>query len=349
MRSSLRSPRLWIGMAVSVLALVLATRGVSWSKVAAELGGASYGWLLPTVGVIALGQVARAVRWQALFGRGPRPDLYHAFAILSVGYLVNNVLPLRLGDFVRAWLVGSTTAARPTEALATVVVERVVDLLTIVGCVAVMVPQPTAALLADRLGEGPWADPQVLRLVILALLLGIYLVLVLLAVAAAPVRRVLERVLPRLGLGAERADKVAELAGRFLLALGALRRPRTAALVLAWSVLIWLIGGLQYWTVMRAFHLDLPFSTAMFVLGATALFAILPSSPGYVGVFQFAIQVSLPAIAPAVSADTTLSYALVLHAVTFATLVGLGVVGLLMLGVSFGDVMRRAQPDQLAV
>ncbi len=349
MRSALRSPRLWLGLAISVLALALAVRGVSWSNVRTELVGAQYGWLLPAALVIAVGQVARAARWQAMFGTGPRPGLQMAFAILSVGYLVSILLPLRLGDFARAWLIGVYTPAGATEALATVMLERVVDLITIVGLVAVIVPAPAAALLTTLLGPGPWSNPAFVRLVSLLAVGALFLALVILARLARPVRRAVVQVVDRLGFGQDRAVRSGDIVGRFLAALGALRQPRVATAVAAWSIAIWLIGGLQYWFVMKAFHLPLSFGAAMFALGATALWAILPSSPGYLGVFHHAIRVSVPAVAPTVSPDTALSYAVVLHGWTMAVLLLMGIVGLLMLGISLPELVRRSTADQAAL
>jgi hypothetical protein len=135
---------------------------------------------------------------------------------------------------------------------------------------------------------------------------------------------------------------LAGLLGRFLMALGGLKRPRTAAKVAAWSVAVWLLGGLQFWLVMNAFGLGQSFAVAMFALGATALWAILPSSPGYLGVFHHAIRVALPFIAPAVTAGQALSFAVVLHAMGILLLVVLGAVGLVMLGASLPDLLRRS-------
>jgi uncharacterized protein (TIRG00374 family) len=338
---------MWIGIVVSVLALFLAARGVSWREVGNELRGASYVWLVPAVAAVVFGQIARALRWRAMFGLGPRPTLPSAFAILSVGYLINTVLPLRLGDFVRAWLVGATTPAGASEGLATIVLERIVDLLTIVGLVALLVPGPTAGLLAQLPGVGPWVgDPRLVQAAVVSFVVAVYLALILLAVLAEPARRFVERALGRVGMAAERARNLSGAVGRFLTSLGALRRPRTALLVAGWSIVVWLIGGLQVWTVMQAFHMDATFLAAMFVLGATALWAILPSSPGYIGVFQFAIRTSLPVVVPAVAVERAFSFATVLQAVTIVTLIVLGIIGLFMLGMSFGDLMRRAGAGQ---
>jgi hypothetical protein len=187
------------------------------------------------------------------------------------------------------------------------------------------------------------------QVAVVSLTVAIYLALIVLARLSAPVQRLTGRLLAALGVGAERAESLGEVVGRFLLALGVLRRPTTALAVAAWSIVVWLLGGAQYWTVMQAFHMDASFLAAMFVLGATALWAVLPSSPGYVGVFHHAIRVSAPAVVAGLTAERALSYAVVLHAVTFAGLVLLGVVGLLMLGLSFGDVVRRAGSGQAAL
>jgi uncharacterized protein (TIRG00374 family) len=349
MRSGLRSPRVWLGIGVSVVALVLATRGVSWSEMRSELAGAHYGWLAPAALTVVLGQLARTSRWQSLFGAGPTPAFVPAFAILSVGYLVSYVLPLRLGDLVRAWLVGTTTPAGTTEALATIVLERVVDLLTIVGLVAVLVPDPAAGLFETLLGPGLWTDARAVQVFFAVAIGALYLGLVALAVLAEPAQRAVAGSLARLGVSPPTAGRVGSLVGRFLLAVAVLRRPRTAGLVALWSVVVWLLGGLQVWLVMRAFQMELSFGAAMFVLGATAVAAILPSSPGYLGVFHQAVRLSVPVVAAAVPLDRIVSFAFVLHGLTTVVLLVLGVVGLLLLGMSFSDVVRRAGPGPSAV
>ncbi len=343
--AQLRRPRLWIGTGVSLLALYFALRGVSWPELAAELRHASYGWLLPAALVVVVGQLARAARWQVLFGRGPRPRFRAAFAILSIGYFVSYILPFRLGDPVRAWLVETRTPAGGAEGLATIFVERAVDFLTIAALLAVWVPVPASRLLRDEFGAGHWVQPDSLRLVALGLVVAVYAGCVLMSFAAGRSGRFVTWALGVSGLPLGAAGRAGELVSGFAAGLAPLRRARTALLTVAWSMVVWLIGGVGYWLVFKAFDLDLPFAAAIFAMGATALFAILPSSPGYVGVFHYGVRVGLATYASGSAYDvpdaTAVSYAIVLHGVTTLTLIVLGVVGLWMLGLSGAELGRR--------
>ncbi|MCE7939822.1 MAG: hypothetical protein DYG90_14840 [Chloroflexi bacterium CFX6] len=126
----------------------------------------------------------------------------------------------------------------------------------------------------------------------------------------------------------------------FAAGVGALAHPRAALSAAAWSLVVWVLGGLEYWVCLWAFHLDLSFAAAVFVLCGTAIFAILPSSPGYVGLFHTAVIVTLGMHA-GVPKDAALSYAIVLHGVIMVVLIGLGLVGLRMMALAPREIEAR--------
>jgi len=333
MYATFKNTRVWLGLAISAAALYFAVRGVAWDDLVAELGKAHYRWLAPGAALILLGQVTRACRWRVLFGDGPRPSLRDAFAILSVGYLVSGIFPLRLGDPVRAWLVDARTAARGPEALATVLVERAVDLLTVLVFLALLVPQPAARLLGGQLGPGPWADPANVRALTFGAVGLVYLGMAAVSILGGRAGRLAAAGLAGAGVSSAAAHRVGIAVAGFASGFGALRRPRVLLETAAWSLLIWWLGGIEYWVIMWAFDLEVPYNVAVFVLCGTAIFAILPSSPGYVGVFHTAVIVTLAIIAD-VPKDVALSYAIVLHGLVMVVLIGMGLVGLRMIGLS---------------
>jgi uncharacterized membrane protein YbhN (UPF0104 family) len=115
-----------------------------------------------------------------------------------------------------------------------------------------------------------------------------------------------------------------------LAALGSWRR---AVGVLAWSLAIWLGTALQFYAVMQAMRLQLPFAAALTVLCLTSLGMVVPSSPGYVGVFEYITVVALSLFA--VGREAALGYALVLHALSYVSLAILGVAALWSEGYSY--------------
>lgn len=334
-------------MAISLAALYLALRGVALGELSTHLAQADYTWLLPSIAVIVAGQLARAARWQVLFGTGPRPRFSQSFWILSVGYLVSNVLPLRLGDPARAVLVEARTSAGGAEAFATVMVERAIDFLTILALMAIWVPVPASQLLRAEFGAGAWAQPTSLRAIALGLVVGVYAAWVVISMAGERAGRLAERTLLRLGLPESVAARVGRLVAGFAAGFAPLRSRRTAVAAVSWTVLVWLIGGLGYALVMRSFGLTLPFAAAVFALGATALFAVLPSSPGYIGVFHYAVRVALRIYSEGagiqISDARALTYAIVLHGVTVVVLLALGLAAMWVLGLSTGELGRGLQ------
>lgn len=312
-----------LGLVVSAGALWFALRGVDLREVARALGAARPAPVVAAVILTAAIQVVRAERWRGLFGDGPRPGRRDAFWIVSFAYLVSTLLPLRAGDPARAWLAWRRAGAGMAEALATVVAERILDLGAILALMAFATPGPLAALLGDRLGPGPWASAAVLRAGIAgALALG-YGAAVAVAAHADATRR---------ALGPSLAGRVA---ARFVNGFAPLARPRVAAAAALWSLTLWLLGAASYWLVMRALGIEVPVTVAVVTLGVTAVFAVVPSSPGYVGVFEAAVRVALEGMTD-LGPATIASYAVLLHGMTLATLLALGLAGAWSLGIGIG-------------
>ena len=335
-----RSWQLWLGILVSLVAFWYAAREVDPRELFAALARADYRWLLPALLLLALGQVARTWRWRLLFHRATRPPWRETFAALSVGYLVSTVIPLRLGDPIRAWAVGRYTRAGFAEALATVMVERVLDLLAVMVLLAWVAPAITAERLAERLGPGPWAHGDGIRWLTVGFVLVCYLGLATVATIGHRSDDALDRLLGAIGLAEHRRVRLRAAWSGLVDGLSPLRRPSRALAGLVASLVVWSIGAFAYWLVMLAFHLGLAPTTAVFMLCTVAFAAILPSTPGYLGIFQWAVVWSLD-VAAQVPHDDALAYALVVHAATIAVLLLLGPVGLRMLGLSRGDLRQR--------
>jgi uncharacterized protein (TIRG00374 family) len=301
--------RFWIGIAVSLVCLALAFKDIRPGNIAEALSRANYVWLLPALGLTVLAQLGRAARWGILFY--PRRDLHlgRLFSILSIGYLVSNVLPARLGDFARAYLISDAERIPVARSLSTIVVERAFDVLALVVFLVVLIPfvplPPEIAWSGFILGVAfavaliglmglSWQQERSLR--------WIYQILVR---------------LPRLD-----AERWTKRARSLIDGFGLLRAGRPLAEITGWSLAVWLMAAVTYFALMQAFALRLPFTAAVLVLCALGVSAIIPSSPGYIGVFHLAVVSALSLFA--IEKDQALSYAIVLHGLNYVTLVGLG-------------------------
>jgi uncharacterized membrane protein YbhN (UPF0104 family) len=116
-----------------------------------------------------------------------------------------------------------------------------------------------------------------------------------------------------------------------------LRSPRPLVGVAAWALFAWIVGGIMYWVVMRAMNspeLELPLSAAYLVMTVTSLVVVLPSSPGYIGVFHYFAVLTLTTVF-GVDKNIALSYAVVIHAFTYIWLIILGVFSMWHEGMSY--------------
>ncbi|HEY3288894.1 MAG TPA: lysylphosphatidylglycerol synthase transmembrane domain-containing protein, partial [Anaerolineae bacterium] len=135
--------KFWLGMAISAIALFFTLRGIHFDEMATILAQAQVLWLIPAFLMLLVTLSLRTLRWSSLMGGTPFSTTFHA---LNIGYLLNSILPFRLGEIGRAYVIGERTDVTMSRALSTVVVERIIDLATIVLMFAVFaqfIPMPS--------------------------------------------------------------------------------------------------------------------------------------------------------------------------------------------------------------
>ena len=305
----MRRVLVWSGLLLSLAFGYLAFRGVDLDELRDALGEANYAYLLPAAAALAAGVGVRAWRWQLLFESGRRPQFAPVLNALLIGYLFNTILPARPGEIVRIQVLGTRAGISRAEVLATVVLERIYDLVVLIALLA---------LAAPFLPEVGWLNA--------ALALGAVLGLGLVAGAVLVRRygrrgaRVLlrpVRLLPR--VTDERLDS---LAASLVAGLAAIRATRTAAVAIAVTALSWILLAVSGWFLLRGMRIDEGFPAALLVLVATNLVLVLPSSPAGLGAFEAAAVLALAAYG--VQREQALSYALVLHAVNALPFIAIG-------------------------
>jgi uncharacterized protein (TIRG00374 family) len=312
--------RLWVGLAISAAALALALLGIDLREVAANLGEAEYVYLLPAAFSLLAYEVARSVRWRLLLG--PQVSLARCFWVTSVGYLVSNVLPFRLGDPARAVAIGLEGRVKVSAALSTVVVERVLDMLMVVLMLAVTLP------FVERAG---WLRSAGILAGIAAL--SSMVVLIVLALRPGWIKRPLGWLLARVRcLNLERWMGMLD---GLLDGLSALRSFRRLTVVLAWSVVTWGLVVGYYLAMLWAFRDRPPLAQGSFLTCAIGLGMAIPSAPGAVGVFHSVAEYALH-LPFGISKEEAFTIAFASHAFQYLLSCGLGLIGLARLGLSLG-------------
>jgi glycosyltransferase 2 family protein len=301
-----------VGLGMSALFLWLAVRNVDLELFWQALGDSDYLWLLPALGLIAVGVVIRAWRWQFLFYRETRPPLPPLVRAILVGLLFNSILPARAGEAARIVVLHQETGTSRVEALGTAVVERVYDVLALFVLLFVATP---------FMPEVTWLRR--------AAVIGLALT-ALVAVAVFVVERYGERpilfVLRPLKRIPRIPDESVDRAGRNLVqGLGALHRPHLAAPAFALTVASWLMLALSFWCVLAAFGLGgLGYDAALLMLVTTTLALVIPSAPGGLGVFEAGGVLALHAYG--VDQSIALSATVVAHALNLFPYIAAGAI-----------------------
>lgn len=320
--------QLLLGMAVGIASL--AAVFVFYAKPAeiiASLRQAHYGYLaLSALGILAFLAI-RAVRWRFMLSNAiPYAPVFH---IQNIGYMLSQLLPFRLGDVARAILIGNVPPVTVPWGLSTMVVERLLDMLFIV----VLLPFTLSGitLLPD------WMRSFALVSGFLAI--GGIVVLIIAANQRARALHLADLLLQRLTF----LDRDAWLRrlGELLAGLNSLTNLRDGLILIALSVLVWLPIIAAYYTTMLAVNLEPTWIMASFVVCAAAFSVAVPSTPGQIGPFHFAVITALRLYGQ--PAAESASFAFLYHFLNTVVLIIVGVIGILKMGVTFQHVVASAQ------
>lgn len=307
----LRSRRFWLGLGVSLIFLALFFYNTDFAQVGRALARASYAYLVPALAVYMVGVVFRALRWHFLLQPLKVISWQRLFPIVIIGYMVNDLLPARVGELARCYLLGEKQGLSKMAILATVGLERLFDglaLLFLALLVAFLVPLPE------------WLLALVWMLALL--FLGSLALLLLMAFFREGSLRVIDPLLRLLPYWLR--VRARELIGLFLTGLTALQSLRRLALVFATSLLAWLAESLMAYILVFSFPFRVPFAAALLGTAAANLATILPSSQGGVGPFEYFFSRTL-LLFQAEQAEA-MAYVLLLHAALLIPVILLGFV-----------------------
>jgi glycosyltransferase 2 family protein len=317
------------GLVVSALLLGILLWTVDLHELGDSLKRARWEWVLLSVGCTLAGLWIRARRWRYLFP--PRSDPPGLVPAIMIGYMVNNILPLRAGEVVRVYVVARRWHRGFWTTLATLVVERVLDSLAIVlilGVLVLMIPVPAVFR---------WTAATLLAIDAAAVA-----VLALLAVAPGAGRRLIGVLTRRWPALDERLTRVFD---RFVRGLDGIRTPAHLPPLIVWSALVWVAPALASWTMLRALDLPLPLVVGWTVLAFVGMGVSIPSAPGYVGVFHYAAVLALEVFG--VPRAAALGYAILFHASQFIPVTLVGWIFLLREHLSLGEA-THARPAEEA-
>lgn len=317
-----------VSVVVSAFFLALALRDVPLDRVWESIQRADGGWILMTFIFTLLSQEVRGVRWRILLdGRPPLARTIHTYNISTIV----NQLPLRAGEVARTVLI--TRDVPLVTAATSVIVERLIDIVVIVALVAFSL---------SRLPDALPAATQTAALFGIAAVIG-FIILILFARFPDTAHRLLLMLETRLPI-VQRLHLRTRLE-EILAGLKPMTSLRGAMLILFWTGVGWFFSCAAFWAVEQAFtvtEID-TWHAALLVVPLVAFSIAIPVTVASVGPLQGAVRVGGDAFG--LDPVVVTSMGLVFHGVTVLTYAIIGVIGLWVLGVGFGEILRR-KPQQ---
>lgn len=330
-----------LGVLISVAMLYYAFRGVDFREVLGHWREADP-WLLLLASFLTTAVFPlRALRWRPLLRPVHPGSRFHPrFAATSIGFMANNLLPARVGEFARAYALSRLEPVRVSASFGSLVVERMFDGITVVGFLILALAWPTFPDVSGRDFSGAATGLGLL----FAVLFGLLFLMV-----HSPRRSVLwlERIAARI-LPRSLRRSVVDTLEAFLEGVAAIRDWRLVLSALAWSVAVWGTGAVGFWVGFRAFELDVPFVGAVFLQSVIALAVALPSAPGFFGLFEAGARIGLVEVW-GLATSPAMAFALGFHLAGFipVTLIGLGYVW--WLGLSWHEVEASEEVVDAAI
>jgi len=315
MKKTKNSLKIIFGLLISVGFLFLAFRQLDFQQMKQAFSLANYWLLIPSLIIIFTSHWLRSVRWQFLMNPIGKVPVGNLFSALLIGYAANMVLPAHLGEFLRAYVVGKKRAIPGSSALATIVVERIIDILSIVLILAVTLviyPFPD------------WVKKSGYIMFVFAI--GLFVFLILMKVYTEATMRFIRTVLKPFPHSIQ--EKVENLSRSFIGGLKPMKSNFDYIIIFVLSMVIWLC----YWAViyinLYTFNLvaeyNLGVTTGLVLLVITTISVVVPSSPGYIGTYHWLCQISLELFH--VPRAIGLTYAIVVHAMNFFPIFLVGIV-----------------------
>lgn len=308
--------KLLVGSGISLFFLVMLFRKIELDKLAAAFREMDWR-LLGIATVITLASyIIRAVRWRYLLLPLKRTAFGNLVAATFIGYMANNLLPARLGEFVRAYVLADKEELETSAVFASLVMDRLWDgfsvLLILVATFFTVKLPPGMEKVQQGLVMGGY--------VTLALYLGVIVFLVLL-------KRLTNRTLALIALvlrpfPKKLTEKVIPILGSFIAGIRFSGRPSDWLALLLSSAVIWASATWPLDLLLQAFGIHLPITAAMFIMVFLVFAVMVPASPGYIGTYHAACVYGLMAFN--VPREKALSIAMVVHATNFFPTVALG-------------------------
>ena len=339
-----------LGLVISAAALYFTFSRMDLRSVMTELRAADP--FLLTLSAAAITGVfwIRAWRWKAILAPVADVSFRSRFSAVTIGFMGNNVLPARVGEFMRAYALSRTEPVPIVASFASLLIERIFDGILVIALlfIAMAMPDfpPFSGSQAIDLGFGTsFTIAGLARSLgaVIVVVLGIIAMLVIFPRRAVSTLESAVRVLPR-----KVRRPIVDALEAFLSGTGVLREPVLLLRIAAWSLFLWVYNAIGAWIAFRAFGFDLPFTAALFLQSAIALAVSVPSAPGFFGLYH-GMAVFVLAKLWGGSVEQAGAFAIGFHLAGFIPVTVIGLYYAWRMGLSLGEVRESEEVVEEAV
>jgi uncharacterized protein (TIRG00374 family) len=313
-----------LGIIISVILLVFIFWNTDIQALKEAMLSANYWYLAPSVLITFICMWLRAIRWQWLLAPIKKIGVHSLFSATMIGFMANNVLPARLGEFVRAYVIGRHENIPKSASFGTIVVERIFDGLVLLSF-----------LIFSFMTQTALPDWVIVSGYVVG---GIYIVsLTFLFCLVIRPDGVLYFLVPAIRMISLRtANRVESLIRTFIDGLQILKQGFRMIMILILSLILWFIFAFSIQVALMGFNHNLPFTASLLIMAILGFGVTIPSSPGFVGTFHASCVVGLALFS--VSQSDAVSFSIVYHASQYIPVTVVGLVYLWMDHLSLKDI-----------
>jgi len=301
--------KFWAGIGVSLFFMALLFRKIDFDQLLAALLKVDYLYILLAVICTFISYFLRAFRWHYLLISEKNIPLSSLYPATIIGYMANNLLPARLGEFVRAYILGQREGLKTATVFASLVIDRLFDGFTVLLILLI-------TLFTLRLPQEMSEAETVLRTGgIATFLLYMAVIIFLLLLKRQTVRTLAWTGTILKPFPQKWSEKIIPLLASFIGGIRISSKGSHVVAMLLSSATIWIFCILPVDMVLRGFDIHLPITASMFILVLLVFAVMVPASPGYIGTYHYACFKGLSVFG--IPESTAVSIALVIHAVGF--------------------------------
>ncbi len=346
----IKKKRFYLGFLVTFICLYFVFRGIDLKELFSILKKTNILLLLLTIVIYIVGYYIRAIRWHYILKHIKEFKAFELFPYLVMGFMFNNILPARAGEFIRAYITGEKKGISKSSTFASIIIERVFDGLVmifyfILGYISfyVVKEQVVNPVSFNLFGRKMTIKEAVMIFAIAGSLIfiGIFVISLLLLFKKEPTVNFLHNLMK--SIPGKLSEKFLKLIDTFIEGLGVLRNKKDLLIVFLYTFFAWSVEVLTYYLMAMAMKIEINFFIVCLIMAVSNFAIMAPSTSGGVGPFEF-FGVGVMLIF-AYTKEIAVSYIILIHGMILLPIIFLGIIFVFTEGLNFGKLIKTKKEE----